>query len=253
MRLRVLGCSGSTAPGHFSPAFLVDEGLLLDAGTISAALAEEELGAIRTVLLTHAHLDHVKGLAHLADNLLLSGAGRAVRVVGCEATLQAIAEHLFNGRIWPDFTCLPAPGTGVLRWQSIAPEQEMEIDGYTITAVGVEHAVPAVGYRVQRGNTALLYSGDTGPTRRLWEFAAGLAALVVEVSFANGMEELCRSTGHLTPALLVAELAKLPELPPRILVMHLKPHYAAQIRAELAELGIPGLEVLSEGAVYSLA
>lgn len=253
MRLRILGCSGSSAPGQYSPAFLVDGELLLDAGTIGAVLSENEQVAIRTVLITHAHLDHVKGLAHLADNLLLAGSGHAVQVVGTEATLGAMAEHLFNDRIWPDFTRIPAPGRGVLRWHPIVPEQELVFEGYRVTAVPVDHTVPAVGYRVSRQGASLLYTGDTGPTRRIWKYGDGISALIVEVSFANGMEDLCRSIGHLTPALLVDELGKLPEIPPRVLAMHLKPHYTEQISAELSALGITELEVLCEGAVYDLA
>jgi len=143
-------------------------------------------------------------------------------VVGPAATLATLSEHLFNGQLWPDFTALPAPGAGVLRWEAIEPGQAMSIKGYTVTAIGVDHAVPAVGYRVQRGSVALLYTGDTGPTWQIWEHASGVAALIVEVSFPNGQEVLCRQCGHLTPRLLAGELAKIPELPPRILVMHLK-------------------------------
>src|SRR2546430_9128122 len=53
--------------------FLVNETCMVDAGSVSAGLQEAEQGKIRHVLLSHAHLDHIKGLPLLADNL----AGRA--------------------------------------------------------------------------------------------------------------------------------------------------------------------------------
>jgi ribonuclease BN (tRNA processing enzyme) len=116
----------------------------------------------------------------------------------------------------------------------------------------VNHPVPAVGYRVSRGGTSLLYTGDTGPTERIWELAGELAALIVEVSFPSDMEEIALLTGHLTPVLLGKELAKLPKLPPRILITHLKPQYYDRIKAELAALRLPGVELLRGGNVYDL-
>ena len=49
------------------------------------------------------------------------------------------------------------------------------------------------------------------------------------------------------PALLAEELRHMRTVPPRILVMHLKSHYAGQIRAELAALAIPGELALKFG------
>jgi len=38
MKVRILGCSGSEAIGHNPPGFLVNDVMMLDAGTITAAL-----------------------------------------------------------------------------------------------------------------------------------------------------------------------------------------------------------------------
>lgn len=63
VRIRVLGASGSEVAGHHCPAFAVDGQLLLDAGTIGVSLTIDEEQEIRYILLTHAHLDHVSGVA----------------------------------------------------------------------------------------------------------------------------------------------------------------------------------------------
>lgn len=61
MKIRVLNASGSELPGHKnSPAFLVDDFLLLDAGTISLSLDRDAQCRISHIFLTHAHLDHIK-------------------------------------------------------------------------------------------------------------------------------------------------------------------------------------------------
>ena len=69
MQIRILGCSGGIGPGLRTTSLLVDGHLLIDAGTGVGDLPATELAAIDTVLLTHAHLDHVCGLAFMADNL----------------------------------------------------------------------------------------------------------------------------------------------------------------------------------------
>ena len=121
-----------------------------------------------------------------------------------------------------------------------------------VTAIEVDHTVPAVGFRITSGNRTIMYTGDTGPTGRIWRWADDLAALIVEVSFPNTHGDLSIRCGHLTPALLARELQKLGEQPTRILVTHLKHPFSEQIQQELAELGIAQLEIAQEGTVYSL-
>ena len=78
MNVRVLGChgSGQLVPGANGPiqcgtcGFLVNDQLLVDAGTIGSRLFLEEQRRIRVVLLTHLHFDHIRELPTLADNLV---------------------------------------------------------------------------------------------------------------------------------------------------------------------------------------
>jgi ribonuclease BN (tRNA processing enzyme) len=60
MKLRVLGSAGAELPNFRPPAFLLDDQLLLDAGTIGSVLSEEEQWNIHTILVTHSHLDHIR-------------------------------------------------------------------------------------------------------------------------------------------------------------------------------------------------
>jgi len=252
VKLRVLGCSGAEFPGHSPSAFLIDDSLLLDAGTVGSVLNEEEQWRIGDILVTHPHLDHIRSIPLLADNIVVSGLARTVQVISTAQVIAAIGTHLMNGIIWPDFTTIPNPQSPVIRYREIVPEHPFTVGEYTVQACLVNHTVPAVGYRVTKGDTSLLYTGDTGPTDRIWELAGDLAALVVEVSFPSDMEEIALMTGHLTPALLGKELAKLGKLPPRILITHLKPQYYERIKGELDALRLPGIELLCDGNVYDL-
>jgi len=246
MHIKVLGCSGSRYPGERSPAFLIDRHLLLDAGTVCGTLDVAEQAQIEAVLLTHAHLDHVKGLANLADNLQLSGADKSINVYAPEEVLGILRKHLFNGQIWPDFGIIPDAVSPVIRWEKLEPFRELTISGCQVTPVPVSHSVPAVGYLIASGSSRLLFTGDTGPTNLIWEYARDLSLLIVEVSFPDSLEELALRTGHLTPKLLARELHKLPAPPQRIMAMHLKSIYREQIIAEIMRLDIRQLEVMTD-------
>lgn len=252
MHLKVLGCAGAEFPGFRPPGFLIDSELLLDAGTIGAALSEEEQWALKYVFVTHAHLDHVRGIPVLADNIIIKNLTHSVLVAGTTEVVAALSDHLMNGVLWPDFTRIPTPEAPVITYRRLDPGKVCRLDGYEVTACRVSHSVPAVGYLVRKREKSLLYTGDTGPTDLIWRHSGGVSALIVEVSFPNGMERMAILTGHLTPALLAGELAKIGTLPERIFITHPKPQYYGEIRTELGRLGIRQLEMLADGAEYDI-
>ena len=252
MRLTVLGCSGAEMPGRRPPGYLLDEGILLDGGTITAVLDAGAQEALRHVLVTHAHLDHVRGIPALADNLILGRIPHAVRIHGLPEVLEALAAHLMNDAVWPDFTRLPSAGRPVMAYSPVAPGSAFEINGYRFRAVPVDHSVPAAGYIVEKDGRVLVYTGDTGPTEALWRTAGAADVVIVEVSFPDRMEETARLTGHLTPRLMAAEIAKLDRPPSRVLVTHLKPQYAEELGRELAGLELAGLVIMKEDDVFEL-
>ncbi len=161
MIIKVLGCSGAEMPDQNMPAFLIDGKLLLDAGTIGAVLAEGEQVKIRNVLITHAHLDHIKGLPFFADTMAQSRKKHNVKVLSHARVIQAMKKSLFNGVILPDFTKIPSPTNAVINFHQLKPGKTTRIDGYSVTAYMVDHAVPAVAYLLEDGKgRRLLYTGD---------------------------------------------------------------------------------------------
>ncbi len=81
MKIRVLGNFGSQGQGQRPSAFLINDRILLDAGTVTGALSVEEQARIEYALLSHAHLDHIVGLAFLTDSLAMTGARKPVDTV----------------------------------------------------------------------------------------------------------------------------------------------------------------------------
>lgn len=252
MKLRILGSAGAEFPDFRPPAFLIDEHLLLDAGTIGAVLTEEEQWRIQHLFITHSHLDHIRGIPALADNIIIKNLNHTVTVHSIQAVLSAMQNHLFNNIIWPDFTVLPSVENPVIAFNAIDTGIDYIVSDYRIRAIAVNHTVPAVGYRVCQGATTLLYSGDTGPTEELWQYASGIDALIVEVSFPNAMESMALLTKHLTSSLLKIELEKIEHLPKRIFITHPKPQYVDIIRSEVETLGLKQLELLHDGAVFEV-
>lgn len=252
MRLRILGSAGAEFPDFRPPAFLIDETLLLDAGTIGAVLTEEEQWQLRHIFITHTHLDHIRGIPALADNIIIKSLQHLVTIYATEPVINALRHHIMNGIIWPDFTILPTPEDPVLRYDIIQPRCPVKVNGYTLTAIEVNHTVPAVGYCLESNGKRLVYTGDTGPTDEIWGAASEADALIVEVSFPNDQEPLALLTKHLCCSLLEKELAKIPVLPRRILITHPKPQYYNQIRHEIEALGIKQVELLRDGTIYDI-
>ena len=255
MKIKVLGASGSEVPGHNCPAFLIDGRILLDAGTIANSLNIREEHSLQNIFLTHAHLDHIKGIPFLLDNLVTRSTGNTITVMSGKDVLDDLKKNIFNDRIWPDFSKIPTPERPVLKYQAFSPSSPVTIDGYKVVMEKVHHTVPAYGYIVENNRKeAIAYTGDTGPTDRFWKTMAvhDVKCLIMETSFPNRLEKLALASGHLTPSLLEKEIAKMPVPPTRIYLMHLKPQYIPEIEAEIEALEHDNVDFLKEGEVITV-
>ena len=112
--------------------------------------------------------------------------------------------------------------------------------------------MPTHGFLIEQDGAAILWSSDTGPTRRLWEIAnriPNLKALCIETSFDNALQQIADVSLHLTPQTLDSELRKLERKVP-ILIHHLKPPCVDRIHQEIRALHNPDLEFLEQGREY---
>ena len=257
MKIRVLGCHGSDQVLDASRgshqcrtcAFLVNDTVLVDAGTVGTALRLDEQKRIRHVLLSHLHHDHIQGLPTLADNLA-DEPDDPVVLTSISEVLKGLQTHVFNDKVYPDFLKLPDPRHPVFVCRPLEPGKESEVAGLRVTAIPVNHLVPTVGFLIRDKGSSFLYSGDTYDTEEIWKVAAReptLKAAFIETSFPDTMAELARASKHLTPSTFAREFRKIgrPDLP--VYVYHLKPRVREQIKRELARLGVAKLTVLEEG------
>jgi len=230
--------------------FLLDGDTALDAGSLTDALPLAAQRRLRRVVLTHAHLDHVASLPFLLENLY--GRSTPLEVAAPASVLVVLKRDLFNGRLWPDFTRLPSKAKPTLRYRAVLPGRPFRAGGMSWTALPVDHLVPAYGYLVTKPGRAVLFSGDTMPTERLWaagRVARDLKAIFLEVSFCDAQAAVAKASCHLTPRLLRGELAKAPERVP-VFLYHMKPPSLSRIRREVDALDEPRLRLLESERAF---
>ena len=283
---RVLGASGGIDESDLTCVLLgragTGEAIALDAGTVYAGLVRAFGPRAGDVLkhhlhgyfLSHAHLDHVSGLA------IVSPEDTPKPVHGLPATIDALRDHLFNGRLWPNFTNEGDKPIGKYTLVRMAPGEAVEVPaaGLRVTAYPLSHGGEAgsTAFLVTAGDAAALYLGDTGPDAvegkghlaNLWDAVAplvrsgALRAIFIEASYPDPRPDALLF-GHLTPKWIDQELQSLaarvsPEVESRrtalrgltVVITHIKPRtegkgdVRAEVRRQLAPLAARGVKII---------
>jgi len=234
---------------------LIDDDVLIDAGTGIGDLPLDELASIRHVFLTHAHLDHIAGLPMLVDCVFHEDFDIPLTVYAREETLRAVREHLFNDVIWPDFGRLPSAQNPILRYHVCSPGDTVSIGHRDFYAVDVMHSVPSLGFTVQNSCGAFAVSGDTKTNETLWPVlnaCEDLRVLVIEVSFPDEMERLANDAGHYCPRTLSRDLERL-EQSPDIWLTGMKPGEEQRILEQVTK-SVPhrNIRMLERGTILEL-
>lgn len=250
MKIRVLGCAGSISTESKTSAFLINDSVLLDGGTICSSLSLEEIKPLKNIFISHPHFDHIKGLPTLAENLVFMQETIPATIYGSEQTLKSIRQHLMNGIIWPDFSALPNESAPVIKYSILNEGVAVHLDGLSVTPYFLFQNFRDFGYCIDDGKSTLLYTSDIGHDATLTIKGKVPDAIIIEVSFPNEKEELALQTGHLTPLLMMDMLKKLQPPPGKIFVSHLKALYRDQIIKEIVSLEIPNLIILNDGDIF---
>lgn len=236
MELSVLGCSGGVGGQLRTTTLLIDDDVLIDAGTGLGDLELDAMTSIRHIFLTHSHLDHINSIPFLVDTIF-EKIHEPIIVHGLEDTINALKKHIFNNVIWPDFSRLPSADEPVMKYKVMQPGEVTEINNRKIEMVKVNHIVPGVGYRVESATGSFAFSGDTTANDTLWAALNkhdNLDMLIVESAFTNKDVALCRLSGHFCAELLGPDLAKLKHNAD-VYISHNKPGAEEQIYAECVE------------------
>ncbi len=224
MRLRILGCSGGIGAGLRTTSFLLDDEILIDAGTGVGDLTLGEMRRVRHIFVTHSHLDHVTSIPKILDTLF-TDIEDPIQVHAQPKTIEALTTHIFNWTIWPDFAVLPNLHAPVMKYIPMLPGESITIGTNTLEMIPVNHIVPGVGYLVSSGGKSLCFSGDTTTNDSLWERLnqqKKLELLLVECAFSERDHAIAELAKHYCPELLMTDMKKLKHRP-RVGISHLQP------------------------------
>ena len=261
-----LGVKGGLDESNLS-AYLVaangsDQFICLDAGTIykglelatanklfkSANPSSIQQQHINGYFISHAHLDHTAGLIMNSPN------DNAKNLYGLASVLDVFKKNYFTWSAWANFGNEgEAPILKKYTYQNLIPNKEIAIDntGLFVTPFVLSHVKPyeSTAFLVRNQNSYLLYLGDTGADKveqseqlaALWKAVSPLVmnnqlkAIFIEVSYDNSVSEKALF-GHLTPNLLMEEMAKLNQLSngqlknTQLYVTHIKPCDGCEIK-----------------------
>lgn len=254
IELRMIGCNGGIGgSGRQTTCYGIGERILIDAGTGLGTLSLEQLACIDHVVLTHAHLDHVACLPLMLDSAAAMRDTPLTAWASAEV-IDVLRTHLFNDRLWPDFTQIPTAENPFLRFATM-PDSGAEIGGVHFAPLPARHGIPACGYRVEAGGIAIAFSGDTADCDGFWNALADdarLRAVIAECSYPQAMTAMAELSMHMDSNALAARLRALPTHVAAI-VVHRKPGLEEPIAAELAA-ALPGrdLRLPTPGTMYRI-
>jgi ribonuclease Z len=225
MKLILLGTSGyHPSDRRHTPCLAIPScGVVLDAGTgmyrLGRCLMTDELD----IFLSHAHLDHVIGLAYLFS-VMWEHPLRRVTVHGLPEKLDAVEKHLFNHElsVRPSFDVKP-----------LAEEMQLA-GGGRLTHFALAHPGGSQGFRLDWPGRSMAYVTDTtaAADAAYIEKIRGVNLLVHECFYPDSRADLALKYGHscLTPVLEVARAAGVG----RLILTHINPLLADDYAADLS-------------------
>jgi len=248
----VLGAHGAKSLEGGSSSFYLNAHHVIDAGNLLLPLAEKS-AQIETIWLTHSHLDHIADIAYILDNYYEERT-KPLKVYALAETIEALQEHFFNNKIWPDFSRIPLNNSEkmALSYHALNVGEEYVLgEEKTIEAFLGDHSVPSVGYIVREGASALILSADTHALEHIVTCVENdntISALVLECSFPIRMAELAKMSKHLTAAYLFEGIKVLEKRGLTLYINHIKPVYSDVIKEEIASLqGTWNVVILEDG------
>lgn len=237
MELRILGAHQGESDSYRFFSLMISESLALDAGSLTSSLSWEAQAHVRSLLLTHAHFDHIKDLNVLGFNHF--NRGLHLDVYCLPEVRDAIRTHMFSRDIWLDLSARSTSEKPAITFHNVEPYRTFTLEDYEITPIPSIHTVPTVGYKVAKEGKSFYYTSDTGPGNVDNWLKANPDLMLTEVTYDSSMDQLAVEVSHLTPSRLKTELQALKKALgrlPRVVVLHINPVYQEEVTRELKKV-----------------
>ena len=203
------GAGMSTTRAHTAIVLRCPDGstLLLDGSSGNSALRHGEAAGLRAmdydhVLLSHDHQDHLSGLMFIQSRRSHETAEETpLSIYGSSAGLEGLRKAAVSGRI-PDIRENAAYNHGgrqVMHWEEVPRGHKLELGPDTVAwSFDVDHIPGSIGWRIESGGIAVVFSGDTTYSRVLVDAAQGADLLIHEALTTDAYREMAVSRLHST-------------------------------------------------------
>lgn len=185
-QIRILGTAAAVRDANHENTHFV---ILGETGPILVDCSSNPLGklqeygiadeALKDVILTHFHPDHVSGVPNMLMHMWQLGRQSALRFYGLHHCMNRVEDMMvaFSWHEWPNF--FPVTFNRVSERFNA---QVLENDDFKIAAWPVQHFIPTVGLRIEnkRNGKILAYTCDTNPTASLYELGKDADILIHE-------------------------------------------------------------------------
>lgn len=148
-----------------------NELIILDAGTGIFPLSQTllaELPVKANVFISHSHWDHIQGLPFFIPNFIpgnvlrLHGAFDPVSGKGVEQVMSVQLQYSY-------FPVREAEMKARIEYETLHPEQSIQVGSATVTPYLLNHPVINFGYRIEANGKSVFFTGDHEPPYNIYD------------------------------------------------------------------------------------